>query len=99
MFVSSSIFWALNAPVQSRILNAARAAPHLASTLISTAYNIGIAGGAWAGGLWIENGLGYQTLPAIGVVCSFGAAAVATVSWTLDRREHEYRPSPVRPVG
>jgi DHA1 family inner membrane transport protein len=98
MFFSSVIAWALNAPVQSRILNAARAAPHLASTLISTAYNIGIAGGAWVGGLWIDKGLGYQSLPAIGVVCSFSAAAVAAVSWVFDRREHEYRSSPVLPV-
>ena len=98
MFLSSVIAWTLNAPVQSRILNAARAAPHLASTLISTAYNIGIAGGAWVGGLWIDKGLGYQSLPAIGVVCSFSAAAVAAVSWVFDRREHEYRSSPLRPV-
>jgi DHA1 family inner membrane transport protein len=86
MFASSVIFWALNAPVQSRILSAARTAPHIASTLISTAYNIGIAGGAWVGGLWIHNGLGYRGLPAIGAACSFVAAAVAAVSWALDRR-------------
>jgi DHA1 family inner membrane transport protein len=97
MFVSSVVAWALNAPVQSRILHAARAAPHLASTLISTAYNIGIAAGAWAGGLWIDDGLGYRSLPAIGIVCSFSAAGVAGLSWALDRREQELRPSAVRP--
>ena len=85
MFISGVSTWALNAPVQSRILHAARAAPHLASTLISTAYNIGIAGGAWVVGLWIDHGPGYHTLPAIGVITSFVAAGVAAVSWALDR--------------
>ncbi len=86
MFVSSGANWALNAPVQSRILTAARGAPHLASTLISTAYNIGIAGGAWVGGLCIAYGPGYQSLPTVGVVASSAAAGVAAVSWALDSR-------------
>src|SRR5207237_1189531 len=38
------------APVQSRILKEAAAAPNFASTLISTAFNIGIASGAAVGG-------------------------------------------------
>jgi len=84
MLFSGVIGWALNAPVQSRILSAARAAPHLASTLISSAYNIGIAGGAWVGAVWIENGLGYQNLPVVGVCFSLLAAGVAAVSWALD---------------
>ena len=86
LFVTSALNWGLNAPVQSRILAAARSAPHLASTLISTAYNIGIAGGAWVGGLLINGGLGYQSLPIVGVVCALAAAAVAAFSWSLDAR-------------
>jgi DHA1 family inner membrane transport protein len=84
MFIFSGAGWALNAPVQSRILSAARRAPHLAATLISTAYNIGIAGGAWVGAVWIGHGHGYQSLPAVAVIASFVAAGVAAVSWTLD---------------
>ena len=85
LFLGTLANWALNAPVQSRILGAARAAPHLASTLISTAYNIGIALGAWVGGLWIDGGLGYRGLPTIGVLCCAAAAGVAAASWRLDR--------------
>jgi DHA1 family inner membrane transport protein len=98
MFISNATFWALNAPVQSRILGAARAAPHLASTLVSTAYNIGIGGGAWIGGLWINDGFGYQSLPVVAVVCSLLAAVVAAVSWMLDRREIGSRLLAARPV-
>lgn len=86
MFISSGANWALNAPVQSRILSAARRAPHLASTLISTAYNMGIAGGAWVGALWIGDGPGYQSLPVVSVIASFMAAGVAALSWALDPR-------------
>lgn len=84
LFCASLVNWSLNAPVQSRILTAAKGAPYLASTLISTAYNVGIAAGAWFGGLWIAGGLGYATLPAIGVVSSLLAAGVAAMSWRLD---------------
>jgi len=87
LFIWSVSVWALNAPVQSRILGAARAAPHLASTLISTAYNIGIGGGAWIGALWIDHGFGYRSLPVLGGGCSLLAMGVAAASWTLDRRE------------
>lgn len=87
LFAYSVASWALNAPVQSRILTATRAAPHLASTLISTAYNIGIALGAWIGALWIDAGLGYQSLPVAGVIGSLMALGVAGLSWALDRRE------------
>ena len=87
MFISSAACWALNAPVQSRILTAAHSAPHLASTLVSTAYNIGIGGGAWIGALWIDEGLSYRGLPMVGVGCSLLAAGVAALSWSLDSRE------------
>jgi DHA1 family inner membrane transport protein len=86
LFVSSAVNWALNAPVQSRILSAARRAPHLASTLISTAYNIGIAAGAWVGALWIGLGPGYASLPVVAVVASLLAAGVAGLSWALEFR-------------
>jgi MFS transporter, DHA1 family, inner membrane transport protein len=86
MFFFGAISWTMNAPLQSRILSAARAAPNLAATLISTAYNIGIALGAWVGAVWIDLGLGYQSLPVVGIGCSLAATVVATFSWALDRR-------------
>jgi DHA1 family inner membrane transport protein len=66
------------APVQSRILKEAAAAPNFASTLISTAFNIGIASGAAIGGAVIAAGWGYATLPLIDA--SFlGLALVGTL--------------------
>ncbi len=88
MFFSGALGFAFNSPVQSRILNAASAAPNLAATLVSTAFNIGIALGAYVGALWIDHGLGYQTLPVVAIVCSLIAAGIATFSWSLDRRQH-----------
>jgi DHA1 family inner membrane transport protein len=86
LFLWSALGSAFDAPVQARILEAAREAPNLAATLISTAFNIGIALGAWLGGLWIDAGLGYATLPLPGIVASLMAAGVAIVSWRLERR-------------
>jgi len=53
------------APVQGRILKAAQDAPNFASTLISTAFNIGIASGAALGGAALAAGWGYGVLPLI----------------------------------
>jgi DHA1 family inner membrane transport protein len=73
-------------PTQKRIIEAANAAPNFAATLISTAANIGIALGAGVGALWIDHGLGYESLPAIPVLCSLLAAGIALLSWSLERR-------------
>jgi DHA1 family inner membrane transport protein len=86
LFLWSGMGSAFDAPIQARILEAARDAPNLAATLISTAFNIGIALGAWLGGLWIDANLGYQSLPLLGIVGSLVAAGIATWSWSLDRR-------------
>jgi DHA1 family inner membrane transport protein len=86
IFLTGAMGFASNSPVQARILEAASRAPNLAATLISTAYNVGIALGAWVGALWIDHGLGYATLPAASVLCSLLAAVVAAISWSLERR-------------
>ena len=69
-----------------RVLHGARAAPRLAATLISTAYNIGIAAGAAAGAALLTAGLGYGFLPATGIACSSLALLTAGVSILLSRR-------------
>lgn len=74
------------APVQSRILKEAAAAPNFASTLISTAFNLGIASGAAIGGAAIAAGWGYAKLPLIDVIF-MGLALVGTLALTAyDRR-------------
>jgi DHA1 family inner membrane transport protein len=78
--------FAFGAPVQTRILNWANAAPNLASTLIPSAFNIGIALGAVIGSTALEHGLGYALLPWIGCLFSIIGAGIALVSWTIEKR-------------
>lgn len=89
VMVASIPIWAglsfgFGAPVQSRILKAAADAPNLASALVPTAFNIGIAAGASLGAFALELGWGYSTLPLIGIVASILAALVAAVSARLE---------------
>jgi DHA1 family inner membrane transport protein len=78
--------FAFGAPVQTRILNWANTAPNLASTLIPSAFNIGIALGAVIGSTALEHGLGYAFLPWFGCLFSLVAAGIAFVSWTVEKR-------------
>ena len=86
LFLSSLIGFCFAAPVQTRILSGARDAPNLASTLISTAFNVGIAAGPWLGGLALNAGWGYARLPLISVLFVAAALVVAIVSAGLERR-------------
>jgi DHA1 family inner membrane transport protein len=72
--------FAFGAPVQTRILNSTRDAPLLSASLIPSAFNIAIAGGAWFGGALIDGGFGYGILPWVGVVGTLAAVLVAVVS-------------------
>jgi DHA1 family inner membrane transport protein len=83
LFVSSFFGFGFSTPVQLRILQGARAAPRLASTLVSTAYNVGIAAGAALGALLLNAGLDYAMLPATGVVSSAVAGIIALISIRL----------------
>ena len=83
LFFSSLFGFGFSTPVQLRILRGARAAPRLAATMVSTAYNIGIAAGAALGALLLNAGLGYAMLPATGIVTSTLAGLVALISVRL----------------
>jgi DHA1 family inner membrane transport protein len=74
------------APVQGRILKEAVDAPNFASTLISTAFNIGIASGAAMGGAAIAAGWGYGSLPLIEAVFLLLALGGVLVLIAYDRR-------------
>ncbi len=82
----SLVGFSFSAPVQARILSAAHDAPNLVSTLISTAYNVGIAGGAWLGGVALNGGWSYAQLPGISAIFVGVGLAVALLSAVLDRR-------------
>ena len=83
MLIWGAVGFAFGAPAQARILAAAHDAPNLASTLIPSAYNIGIAVGAVVGSLLLGTAAGYQTLPIIGVVASLLAIGLAACSGTV----------------
>jgi DHA1 family inner membrane transport protein len=79
--------------LQSRIVHAAREAPNLASALISTAFNIGIAAGAFLGALLLDAGVSYADLPGVAVVSGLVAAGTASLSWWLERRSEALVPA------
>jgi DHA1 family inner membrane transport protein len=83
LFLSAFFGFGFSTPVQLRILHGARAAPRLASTMVSTAYNVGIAAGAALGAMLLNAGLGYAMLPAVGIVTSALAGVIALVSIRL----------------
>lgn len=86
LFVSSAFGFGFSTPIQVRILNGASQAPRLASTLVSTAYNIGIAAGAFLGASLLNEGVDYALLPAAGLVSGALASIVAALSLRLARR-------------
>ena len=104
------IFWwligfAFPAPIQARILKDAQDAPNLASTLISTAFNVGIGGGAILGGFALEAGWGYQRLPwisiafaTVGLVTALYLAMQTAARWLPPERKHSTELSPRRVV-
>ncbi len=86
VLIWGSTVFAFGSPVQTRILSNTQDAPLLAASLIPSAFNISIAAGAWLGGLMIDKGFGYQTLPWIGVVGAILSVVIAYVSWRRERR-------------
>ena len=86
LFVSSFVGFGFSTPVQIRILNSAKAAPRLAATMVSTAYNVGIAAGAFLGASLLRGGMGYGQLPITGIVSSAVALLVLLFSIQLSRR-------------
>lgn len=76
----------VGAALQNRILRGAAHAPDLASTLISSVFNIGIAGGAYIGATALGNGAGYAQLPWFGFGLAFVTSGLAIVAFLLDRR-------------
>ncbi|MBC7857907.1 MAG: MFS transporter [Burkholderiaceae bacterium] len=60
----------------------------VASGLNIAAFNLGIAGGAWGGGLIVAH-LGLMATPWIGALVVIGALGLTTLAGWLDRREEE----------
>ncbi|RYE09042.1 MAG: MFS transporter [Hyphomicrobiales bacterium] len=75
-----------NATLQTRILRGASAAPDLASTLISSVFNIGIAIGAYLASYSLERGMSYADIPWFGVVFSIAAGIICVLTLAFERR-------------
>ena len=73
IFVWGCVHFATGSPLQARIVDQAKGAPNLASTLNQGAFNLGNAIGASLGGIMLTEGVGYRYL-------SWGSAAVASVA-------------------
>jgi DHA1 family inner membrane transport protein len=87
--------FAFSSPVQSRVLAWAGDAPNLASALIPTGFNIGIAVGALSGATLLDHGFGYRNLPLIGVAALLAALAIAVLSHIWEQQGPEAPPEAV----
>ena len=65
------------------------AAVDVASALNIAAFNLGIAAGAWIGGLVVASPLGLGATPWVGAMLVAGALALTRLSARLDRREDD----------
>ncbi|MDE1147637.1 MAG: MFS transporter [Azospirillaceae bacterium] len=86
--VPTLVLWGIAAfsvgsPLQMRVVDQARGAPNLASTLNQGAFNMGNALGAWFGGIAIDQGVAYGSLPWLGAglaVCALGLTAFSAAT-------------------
>lgn len=86
VFVLGAACFAMVPVFQTRVMDAARDAPSLASSTNAAAFNVGIAASAWLGGLAIDGGLGMTAPVWIGVALGVAALAVAAASGAVERR-------------
>lgn len=75
------------APLQSRIVDQAKGAPNLASTLNQGAFNLGNAMGAAVGGAVLTAGHPYSDLSYVGAAIAALTLALAFISARIERRE------------
>ena len=73
------------APLQARIVEKARRAPNLASTLNQGAFNLGNALGASLGGVVLAAGYSYRILPLVAALVASLVIGLAWVAIRLDR--------------
>lgn len=85
LFAWGMVSFAVVPATQVRVLDKAKGAPNLASTLNQGAFNLGNATGAWLGGLMISAGLPLTQLPWLGAAVAALALLAVGVSASLDR--------------
>lgn len=86
--------FAIGTPIQTRILGWTADAPSLASSLIPSGFNVGIALAASLGAAILNGGYGYRSLPLAGTLAMTVAVAVAVASYIRERRAGATAPLP-----
>jgi len=86
IFIWGALNFAIGAPIQARILMWTADAPSLASSLIPSGFNIGIAIAASIGAALLEGGFGYRSLPVLGAIALALACGVAILSAAHEKR-------------
>ena len=87
IFVWGLVHFCAFAPLQARIVDQAKGAPNLASTLNQGAFNLGNALGASLGGLVLTAGYGYLKLPVASAAVATLCLAVAIVTVWVEKRD------------
>jgi DHA1 family inner membrane transport protein len=87
VFVWGLVHFCAIAPLQARIVEQAKGAPNLASTLNQGAFNLGNALGASLGGLVLTAGYGYLRLPIASAAVMAICLAVAVVTVLIESRD------------
>jgi MFS transporter, DHA1 family, inner membrane transport protein len=89
ILIWGAIQFAAGAPLQSRIVDQAAAAPNLASTLNQGAFNFGNATGASLGGMLLTAGYTYRQLPIASALVTLVTLVLALLSARLDRKHRD----------
>ncbi len=86
VFAWGAVSFGTGAPMQARIVDQAKGAPNLASTLNQGAFNLGNAMGESLGGLVLTAGYGYVRLPvAAAAIAAIGLGAAVVARWIEGR--------------
>ena len=85
VFVWAMAAFGLVPGLQARVVDKARDAPNLASTLNIAGFNLGNAGGAFLGGVVIDRGWGLAAVPVAAFIVAAVALAAAALGMLRDR--------------
>jgi MFS transporter, DHA1 family, inner membrane transport protein len=91
ILIWGAVQFAAGAPLQSRIVEQAAAAPNLASTLNQGAFNFGNATGASVGGMLLTAGFTYRQLPLASIIVTLITLSLSILSAKLDRKHRDAR--------
>ena len=94
IIVWGGLNFAIGTPIQTRILAWTADASNLASSLIPSGFNVGIALAASLGAAMLNSGYGYRSLPVVGAMAMLVAVAVALASYISEERSKATPPVP-----